>query len=302
MADRGALRSSGNWLACGAIVVSIAVLAWPAWIYISSERVLQRTYPLEAQRLPAPGPDAVAQGRRLADLYGCTSCHGDDLRGAAFPEPEPFRHVNAANLTLKASAYTDEDIARIVRRGVRPDGRSVWVMPAEGYVRVSDTDMAALTAYLRSLAAGGVDLTLLETGWEARRQIGSGAFAPGVDLVQRALAAPPIDAGPAFARGRYLADAACTECHGSALGGSPSGKPPDLRIAAAYDLDTFRHFMKSGKAAGNRELTMMSAAARKRFSHFTDAEIDQLHAYLVARADILDAKAVRPAKSSATSP
>jgi hypothetical protein len=56
---------------------------------------------------------------------------------------------------------------------------------------------------------------------------------------------------------------------------------PDLRIAAGYTLEQFTHFMRTGKA---RELKLMSDMARRRFSHFTEDEIAELHGYLVARA------------------
>jgi hypothetical protein len=42
--------------------------------------------------------------------------------------------------------------------------------------------------------------------------------------------------------------------------------------------------MRTGKALGNRELSLMSRVARGRFSRFTDEEIRLLHSYLVNRA------------------
>ncbi|HEY3778953.1 MAG TPA: hypothetical protein VGL35_12940 [Rhizomicrobium sp.] len=41
--------------------------------------------------------------------------------------------------------------------------------------------------------------------------------------------------------------------------------------------------MRTGKAAGNRELRLMSVEARLRFSHFTDDEVNDLYSYLAAR-------------------
>jgi len=40
--------------------------------------------------------------------------------------------------------------------------------------------------------------------------------------------------------------------------------------------------MRKGKAAGNRELGMMSGVARGRFVHWSDAEVDDLYAFLQA--------------------
>jgi cytochrome c1 len=40
--------------------------------------------------------------------------------------------------------------------------------------------------------------------------------------------------------------------------------------------------MRSGKAAGNRELRLMSGVARGRYAHWTDQEVDDLYAFLSA--------------------
>jgi cytochrome c553 len=282
------------WLAIGLVVVLAAAAAWPVRTYLASERVIHRRYPVRAEPLPATGIAQVREGGRLARVYGCTSCHARDLRGEDFPHPAPFAHVHAANLTLRAKSYSDADIARIVRRGVRPDGRSVWFMPANAFVHMNDADVAAIAAYIRTLPAGGGGPRLLDYGWEGRRQIASGAFAPDVDLVRDAAAKWPVDLGPGLARGRYLASVACSECHGATLEGDPGGRPPDLRIVAGYGLEDFRHFMRTGKAMGGRELVMMSGAARERFSQFTDPEIDALHAYLTARANAPERSAAKP--------
>ncbi len=55
---------------------------------------------------------------------------------------------------------------------------------------------------------------------------------------------------------------------------------PDLRLVAAYDLEQFSHLLRTGKAVGNRELSMMSGVARHRYKRLTDAEVAAVHAYL----------------------
>ena len=44
-----------------------------------------------------------------------------------------------------------------MRQGVRPDGRGVVAMPAMGFVRLTDFEMADILAFVRSLPAGGAD-------------------------------------------------------------------------------------------------------------------------------------------------
>jgi mono/diheme cytochrome c family protein len=74
------------------------------------------------------------------------------------------------------------------------------------------------------------------------------------------------------------------ECHGPQLKGDGPAKAPDLAIAAAYDPSDFATLLRTGQAAGGRELGLMSASARIRFADLSDAEIAALHAYLKARA------------------
>ena len=45
--------------------------------------------------------------------------------------------------------------------------------------------------------------------------------------------------------------------------------------------------MRTGKAAGGRELKFMSPTARTRFAHFSDDEIAALYDYLAARGEKL---------------
>ena len=49
--------------------------------------------------------------------------------------------------------YTDVDWVRAIRHGVNPHGRSLFIMPSEDYNRFTDSDVAAIVAYARSLPA-----------------------------------------------------------------------------------------------------------------------------------------------------
>lgn len=251
-------------------------------VFIKGESVLHHRYPL-------PPPTALparpaAEGAHLAVIYGCTDCHGADLRGRPFPHPDPFRQVTSANLTQKARRYSDADFERVIRRGLTPAGYSVEFMPSNAFLRMTDAEVAAIASYIRSLPAGGVDAVEWRPGWKGYWQLATGKFPPGQSLMADALRQSPRDLGPATAQGRHLVSVACSECHGGDLTGQKGG-PPDLTVAGAYDPADFRRLMKTGVAAGGRELAMMSPTARKRFSHFTDDEVEAIRLYLVARAN-----------------
>src|SRR5690606_29903099 len=87
-------------------------------------------------------------------INGCTDCHGPDLSGGVMVDEPPFRVV-ASNLTSGrggiGTSYSEIDLDRVIRHGVRPDGGPVLVMPSSGYNRLSDDDAARIIAYLRSL-------------------------------------------------------------------------------------------------------------------------------------------------------
>jgi mono/diheme cytochrome c family protein len=273
----------GGWAAL--IVLVCLAGAYPAWVYGKAYAVLHHRYPLaHSAPLPKAGPGDVAAGRHLAAVYGCADCHGDDLRGRPFPHPDPFLQVTAANLTLKARRYSDADFERVIRQGVMPSGESVEFMPSNAFVHISDEDLSSLLAYLRSLPPGGDERPEWRVGWKAMRALASGAFPPGQALMGDARRLAPRDVGPQFAPGWRLVSVACVECHGAELKGVRGG-PPDLAIVAAYDPADFHRLMRTGVAAGGREVGMMSAVARKRFSHLTDAEVESVRSYLVARAN-----------------
>jgi len=137
---------------------------------------VQATTIIEAPMAQATPANAaiVEHGRYLVGLLGCESCHTD---GALIGAPrmdrqlagsqvgiaysDPLRQprpgiVYPANLTpdMKTGigAWTDQEIIAAIRSGVDNEGRRhLPVMPWPGYKKLTDTDAAAITAYLRAL-------------------------------------------------------------------------------------------------------------------------------------------------------
>ena len=224
--------------------------------------------------------DTVAHGKRLADVLGCTGCHGKDLTGEDWSEPG-FGRLWTANLTRAMPRYSDEQLEAVIRTGARSD-RELWEMPSHLFTHLTADDMAALMTFLRTARPAGEvhPEPAFEAG--ARREIAAGTLKSSRAQVQAQGSTWPPETGPAL--GRYIVRATCAECHGMDLrGGTPfaGAKPrPDLRMAAAYDAVQFQRLLRTGKAAGDRELTMMSDVARHRYSRLTDPEIASVHAYL----------------------
>lgn len=248
---------------------------------------------------PAPKPPEPAvqfqlvsagkleHGERVAAVLGCSGCHGAELTGEDWSDPE-FGTLWIANLTRAVPNYTDAQLKAVIQSGRRPD-RELWGMPSHLFTQLSDADMGALIVFLRSMPPKGVVHPEPAFTERTRQEIAAGKFASSASDVAEYAAAWPPDAGQDHALGHYLVRATCAECHGMDLrGGEPmaGGKgPPDLRIAAAYDLEAFRLLMRTGVAPGERDIGLMGEVARGRYSRFADAEIDAVHAYLKAVAE-----------------
>ena len=129
---------------------------------------------------PVPGNFApenlyqVERGEYLVELLGCGSCHTDGALegvpdfdralagsgiGIAFSNPMGNQRpgiVFPPNLTpdekTGLGSWSDQQIADALRLGAgRHTGRRIVIMPWQGYNKMTDEDVAAIVAYLRSI-------------------------------------------------------------------------------------------------------------------------------------------------------
>src|SRR5207237_1071730 len=131
---------------------------------------------------------------------------------------------------------TDAQWVNAVRRGLRSDGTSLMIMPAEAFQYFSDEDLGAVIAYVKSVAP--VD-TMFPKGYLG--PLGRALYLAGklpvlvAEAVDHSRRQPVhVDAGATPEYGRYQANVGgCTGCHGPGLsGGSFPGGPPDAKPAA----------------------------------------------------------------------
>lgn len=280
---RGVLR----WVGIGLGGLLGLLLAAAAVILIWSEAILRKDYAAAAERLPRPSAAETAAAPRLARVLGCLSCHGEGLKGQLMFDAPGVARVYAPNLTEIAARSSDQQLAAALRQGIGHDGRGLFIMPSAMYSRLDDREAAALIGWIRTLPRAEGETKGLSAGPMGRLLFVLGRLRPVPDVVAEYRTQVPIDLGPEHAAARHLAATACSECHGPALmGGSagPEDKAPDLKVAAGYDASQFKALMRTGRPPTGRDLGLMSTVAKNDFSHLTDAEIDALHAYLVARA------------------
>lgn len=268
-----------------AVVTAVAlVVVVVTAVYAGSEGVRRRTYdiPLSPVATAGEGEADLVEGGRTARILGCYGgCHGTQLEGRLFFSEPGVADLVAPNLTRAAAAYSDGELARAIRHGVRRDGTGLFVMPSNAFFHLSDADLRDLIAFLRRQPRTEGYAGTTTIGPVGRIGIVTGRFKPMPALMDHsAPRVPPGDAGDPMARGRYLARVACAECHGDTLRGGLDGRAPSLAIAAAYTDEAFRRLLRTGESLGKRDLYIMDDAARSRFTHLTDAEISALHTYL----------------------
>jgi mono/diheme cytochrome c family protein len=275
------MRRVWKWAGIALGGVAVLGLAALAYVYAASEQIISRRYPLPPSHVHAStDPRVIALGKHLVRPYGCADCHRPNLQGTYIAD----FGMSSRNLTRLASSLSDVDFDHAIRRGLRPDGTSLpESMPSDSFQYMPDSDAAAIISYIRSLKPLGPDVPQPGYGLRARWDVLQGTK----KTVQAwfPLQKPALDLGPRYVRAREMAMTACGECHGTSLQGQGGGPltPPNLSIVASYDRADFVKFMRTGKAAGNRELPMMSAVARVRISHLSDAELNALYDYLAAR-------------------
>jgi mono/diheme cytochrome c family protein len=154
----------------------------------------------------------------MNSIVACGNCHtpkGPD--GHASPDQElaggfvieaPVFHAVAPNITPDADTgigkWTDEQIIDAIRNGKRPDGTTIGPpMPIGFYRNMSDTDVRAIVAYMRSVKpiTHKVEKSTFKIPLPA-------SYGPPVTHVADVPAASKV------AHGKYLADIGhCMECH-----------------------------------------------------------------------------------------
>lgn len=119
--------------------------------------------PIKEKIVAPPRTDLVKYGAYLAGPLGhCMDCHspwtdkGPDLTRAGAggnPFPGPWGVSVSRNLTPTAlKGWSDTEIARAIREGKSRDGSPLRPpMAYDWYKNISDADMKAIVAYLRSL-------------------------------------------------------------------------------------------------------------------------------------------------------
>lgn len=228
--------------------------------------------------------EKAAHGKRLADLLDCTGCHGSNLQGTDLADKPEDGSMYAPNITLLLAKYSDADLEKLIRHGEPKDGREFWFMPVESFQFLSDRDLGAVIAFLRTLKPAGKELPAFKFNRVEIRDVEKGLLGDAKAQIAKYRDDPPVDLGPQHAKGRYIAQTVCSACHNNALQGWEDFTP-NLDIAGAYSEAELAHLLTTGEGKVKKDLGMMSAVARNHFSKFTPAERAAVVRYVKARAE-----------------
>jgi mono/diheme cytochrome c family protein len=257
------MKRTGIGIGSLALVIVLAVLV----VFAASEVRFRKAYDdvaVSPFRAGEASPAVLARGKHLVEAVSkCAECHGSDLGGRLFIDAGPLGQVYASNLTAGRGGvmgrYSDGQLERAIRHGIDDGGHALAIMPSNDYWVMSDADLRAVVAYLRTVPP--VDREVPQTHIRA---LGRALYLAGklplypAELMSHTAARPaPIAAGVTLEYGKYLATiGGCTGCHGADLAGAAAGhapdEPPPANLTPAGELRTwteqdFFHALRTGK-------------------------------------------------------
>jgi mono/diheme cytochrome c family protein len=281
-------------IAAGSLVALLLLIV--AGVYGFTGAVVRHTNNVPTTTLQIPTDStATERGRHLATaITKCAECHGPDLGGKMFVDDPAFGTLFATNLTRGAggvgATYSDADFVRVLRHGVRPDGRPVVFMPSQAYTFLSDADIAALIAYIRSVPPVDREKVATRIGPLARVLYVTKKLElfPAAVIDHTAGPREVVAAGPTAEYGRYLLRiSGCRGCHGQNLsGGAIPGTPPGTPLArnltpAALGSWTYADFERALREGTRPDGTKLDPFMPFVYTaQMTDEEIQAVWAYL----------------------
>jgi len=276
----------------GSLVGLILIAALTLFLMGSAR--LNKTYDFAPSNLTIPTDAAsIARGQHIAETL-CEGCHSPDLSGINnWFEGGPLGTIDSANLTSGeggvGQTYTDEDFVRAIRHGIDPKGKATFMTAVVSTAHLSDEDLAAVIAYVKSVppvnhSTYGKQFTPL-----AKILFAAGMLpAFPAEVVSHEIHVTAPAPGVTVEYGSYLVDTHdCHICHGQNMNG---GKFPDPTIkiitpnvTKGGDLSVwteadFVKTLKTGVTPHGHQLS--DNMPWKEFRNMSDDELKAIWAYL----------------------
>ncbi|RPJ25042.1 MAG: hypothetical protein EHM33_15840 [Chloroflexi bacterium] len=231
----------------GLMLISLTV------IYFKTQARLNRVYDLPEETIPIPvDPASIERGQHIFRFRGCEACHSEGgyinlseadqaldshlslpsqdvphMEGNIYLDDPAIGQVVSSNLTSGqggvAGGYTDPGWVRAIRHGIRADGTPLLFMPSTEFYFLSDEDLGAVIAYIKSAPPVNNELPPSAVSWTGRVVM---ALVPAITFIPAELipheaprpAAPEPGITPEY--GEYLTYS-CKVCHGHSMSGGP---------------------------------------------------------------------------------
>ncbi len=240
---------------------------------------------------------AIERGKHLLTArYACADCHGADYGGGTMVDDPAMGSLLGPNLTSgKGSVtkdYTAADWDRIVRHGIRKDGRPA-LMPSEDFLAMSDRELGDIVAYIGAQPPVDKDVPESTLGPVGKILVATGRFRLAYETVDdhaKAHSTEPPRAEESVEFGKHLAQV-CTGCHRKDLAGGPIVQgPPDWPAAAnltpheqglgSWTFEEFEAAMRKGLRRDGSEMGVPMSAMTPYGQRMTETEMKALWLYL----------------------
>jgi mono/diheme cytochrome c family protein len=302
----------------GLILLFVGLLIYS---YFSSQSRLHRAYKVAQEPVAIPvDEDSIAYGRHIFQFRGCQACHSawantvvpgagesahmdlpaqhtPEMEGNVYLEDPAIGQVNASNLTSGlggvAPQYNDLTWVRAIRHGIRYDGTPLLFMPSTEFYFMSDRDLSAVIAYIKSV--GPMDNVLPVSSLSITGRLVM-TLVPAITFIPAELiphddprpVAPEPGITPEY--GQYLSYS-CPVCHGPNMSGGPipgfpSSWPPALNLTFGpgsalpkWTVQGFINTLRTGKTPEGLELRRQYMPWTS-YRYMSDAELRAVWAYL----------------------
>lgn len=280
------------------LLVGVALTGGAGYVTLQTSRFdasLDKIYEVPLPAVAASrDPAVIERGKHVAEsLGGCASshCHGADLGGGEPIVIGPVGTFVGPNITTASmgAVYSDGELARLIRHGLKKDGRSLRFMPVQDFAWLPDSDILAVVSYLRAAppvdrpCGGSVVKTLGKV--LDRRDAFVLDVARRIDHTKAEVVPAP---GPTAEYGSFVSRS-CKGCHGEHLGGGPiPGAPPSIPVPLNltpdptglkdWAFEDFDKLMRTGERKNGKALDPFMPIESWR--HFDAVEMRALWSYL----------------------
>lgn len=288
------------------VLAGITAVGWQVVLGPDKRAVTDKKFDVTDARL--------ARGKYLTEgPMHCFLCHSDhditnpeypiiqSTKGAGWTMPIPeLNNISSKNLTPDPETglgnWTDDEIARAIREGVRKDGTALFpLMPYMDFATLDDEDLASIVVYLRTLAP-------------VKHEVPKRNLPGPLEYLVKTMPKPITTPQPSHPsatpedRGKYLVRlSGCAECHslsddrgqkvkGLEYGGGGKFDDPIQKKAvftanitqdpsgiAHYDEAMFIQTLHTGQVAGRMLNHVMPFES---YRNITDADLADMFAFL----------------------